>query len=50
MSFDKLIKKIRVESKNKVELGSSFEQVCKIFLENDDVHSNKYEKIWYYKE
>ena len=50
MSFSEVLTKIRSESKNTVELGNSFEQICKIFLENDDLHSQEYEKIWHYKE
>ena len=46
--FSETLNKIRTESRNDVELGSAFEQISKVFLENDDIQSQEYSEVWHY--
>ena len=41
---------IRDRSKNDTELGTAFEDLVKIYLENDDTQIQQYSKIWTYQE
>ena len=41
---------IRQNAANKVESGTTFEQLAKIFFENDATQKQQYSKVWHYKD
>ena len=49
-TFDTILTKIRKESKNTAELGTKFEKLTKDFLTTDKHYSNRFEKVWLWKD
>ena len=41
---------IRQNAANKVESGTTFEQLAKVFFENDATQKQQYSKVWHYKD
>jgi predicted helicase len=41
---------IRQKALNDTELGTAFEKLTKVFLENDATQIQEYEKVWHYSE
>ena len=48
--FQQALDIIRKESANSADLGTSFEKLVKVFLENDATQTQQYEKIWHYSD
>ena len=48
--FQNLIDHIREKSNNDTELGQSFEQISKVFFENDLIQQQQFSQIWHYKD
>ena len=48
--FRKALQIIRERSNNTTELGTAFEKMVKVFLENDPTQIQQYEKVWTYKD
>jgi len=46
--FRQALEVIRSRSTNTTELGTAFEKMVKVFLENDPTQTQQYEKIWHY--
>ena len=46
--FQQALEIIREKTTNDVELGTAFERLVKVFLENDDTQMGQYEKVWHY--
>jgi len=46
--FRQALKVIRARSENTTELGTAFEKMVKVFLENDPTQTQHYEKVWHY--
>lgn len=44
--FDRVLEKIRKESKSTVELGTKFERLVFDFFEADSVYTKRFEKVW----
>ena len=44
----KLLQSIREKAKNDTELGTAFEQLSKVFLENDATQTQQYSEVWHY--
>ena len=49
-TFSKLLLNLKEKGKNDTEIGTYFEQIVKIFLENDDIQSDQYSKVWHYSD
>jgi predicted helicase len=49
-NLSKALKYIRDNSENSTEKGTGFESLVKLYLENDDVQSQFYEKIYWWSE
>ncbi len=49
-SLRKLIDVFRSESKTEREKGNYFENLCKLFLENDSRYANQFEKVYTYSQ
>lgn len=47
-NFQQALQLIREKSANTTDLGTSFEKLVKIFLENDATQTQQYEKVWHY--
>ena len=41
---------IREKANNDTELGSAFERLTKVFLENDATQTQQYSKVWHYSD
>ena len=48
VTFDDVIKKIRIESKNTRQLGDKFESLMINFLRSDSIYKKEFDKIWKY--
>jgi len=48
--LQKVLLTIRKQASNTTELGNAFEQLSKVFLENDATQTQQYSKIWHYKD
>ena len=46
----KLLQNIRDKAKNDTEMGTAFEQLSKVFLENDATQTQQYSQVWHYKD
>ena len=49
-NFSQTLSIIREKSWNDSEIGTLFEQLSKVFLENDDIQVQKYSDVWFYKD
>ena len=47
-SLQKALSIIRERSNNDTELGTAFENLTKVFLENDAIQKQEYEEVWHY--
>ena len=43
-----ILEKIRLESRSEFEKGGYFEKLVKVFLENDDLQGQHYNKVWHF--
>ena len=41
-----VLEKMRLKSQSEFEKGEYFERLVKVFLENDDVQGQHYDKVW----
>jgi predicted helicase len=41
---------IRKQASNTTELGTAFEKLCKVFLENDATQAQQYSQVWHYSD
>jgi len=41
---------IRAQAANTTELGTAFEKLCKVFLENDATQKQQYSQVWHYSD
>lgn len=41
---------IRTKCTTDTDRGSAFERLVKVFLENDAVQTQEYEKVWHYRD
>ena len=48
--FKNVLYQIRKKSQNSYELGKYFENLSKVFLENDPLQSQEYCQVWHYKD
>ena len=46
--FRQALEVIRTRSTNTTELGTAFEKMVKVFLENDPTQTQQYEQVWHY--
>jgi predicted helicase len=46
--FRQSLEVIRSRSNNTTELGTAFEKMVKVFLENDPTQTQQYERVWHY--
>ena len=46
--FRQALEVIRTRSTNTTELGTAFEKMVKVFLENDPTQTQQYERVWHY--
>ena len=46
--FRQALEIIRTRSINTTELGTAFEKMVKVFLENDPTQTQQYERVWHY--
>ena len=46
--FRQALEVIRSRSTNTTELGTAFEKMVKVFLENDPTQTQQYERVWRY--
>ncbi len=46
--FRQALEIIRTRSTNTTELGTAFEKMVKVFLENDPTQTQQYERVWHY--
>lgn len=49
-SLQKALEIIRQKASNTTELGTAFEKLCKVFLENDATQSQQYSEVWQYSD
>jgi predicted helicase len=49
-SLHKALEHIREKANNDTELGSAFERLSKVFLENDATQTQQYSKVWHYSD
>ena len=49
-AFQKVIEHLRNEASTDVELGTAFEKLVKVFLENDPTQKQEYIEVWHYKD
>lgn len=49
-NFREAIKLIREKEINQTDVGTAFEKLVKVFLENDATQTQQYEKVWRYSE
>ena len=47
-SLQKALSIIRERSNNDTELGTAFENLTKVYLENDAIQKQEYEEVWHY--
>ena len=47
-TFRQALEVIRTRSVNTTELGTAFEKMVKVFLENDPTQTQQYERVWHY--
>lgn len=47
-TFRQALQHIREKSNNTTELGTAFEKMVKVFLENDPTQTQQYEQVWHY--
>jgi len=47
-SLSNVLETLRLKSKSEFEKGSYFEKLVKVFLENDDLQGQYYDKVWHY--
>jgi predicted helicase len=43
------LEQIRLQSKSEFEKGEYFERLVKVFLENDSMHGQTYDRVWSFK-
>ena len=48
--FATVLDSLRANSKTDNDLGNSFEQLTKVFLENDDIQKDEFSKVWHYSD
>ena len=48
--FRQALEQIRAQSKTDVELGTFFESLTKVFLENDPIRQQEYKSVWRYED
>jgi len=48
--FRQALEIIRSKSTNTTELGTAFEKMVKVFLENDPTQTQQYERVWHYSD
>ena len=41
---------IREQASNTTEMGTAFEKLCKVFLENDATQIQQYSEVWLYSD
>ena len=46
----KLLQNIREKANNDTELGNAFEQLSKVFLENDATQTQQYSQVWHFSD
>lgn len=49
-SLQKALSTIREKANNDTELGSAFERLSKVFLENDATQTQQYSQVWHYSD
>ena len=48
--FATVLNSLRANSNTDNDLGNSFEQLTKVFLENDDIQKDEFSKVWHYSD
>lgn len=48
--FQKVLDIIREQAANTTEVGTAFEKLSKVFLENDATQTQQYSKVWHYSD
>ena len=49
-NFREAIKLIRQKAANTIDVGTAFEKLVKVFIENDATQTQQYERVWRYSE
>jgi len=49
-SLSKVLEQIRLKSQTEFEKGEYFEKLVKVFLENDTLQGQTYDKVWHFKD
>ena len=49
-NFRNALRILRSKASNDTELGSAFEQLSKVFLENDETQKQQFSQIWHYSD
>jgi len=49
-SLSKVLENIRLKSQSEFEKGEYFEKLVKVFLENDTLQGQSYDKVWFFKD
>ena len=49
-SLSKILEEIRLNSQSEFEKGHYFEQLVKVYLENDTLQGQNFDKIWFFKD
>lgn len=49
-SLSKTLEVVRLKSKSEFEKGEYFEKLVKVFLENDSLQGQNYDKVWLFKD
>ena len=45
-----ILELLRARSQNEVEKGQYFERLVKVYLENDTLHTQQYDKVWHFRD
>ena len=48
--FATVLDSLRANSRTDNDLGNSFEQLTKVFLENDDIQKDEFSNVWHYSD
>ena len=48
--FQKVLDIIREQAANTTEVGTAFEKLSKVFLENDATQTQQYSEVWHYSD
>ena len=50
IGLQKALSTIREQASNTTELGTAFERLAKVFLENDATQTQQYSEVWHYED